>query len=242
MSSIYWSSSWRVHRALVKKERQNLLFYSYCLSALLVLIILSVLEETQFPLFTFILVSSSLAIAIVKKDLGNLGLTMTSFRSSFSPATICFLLIIIPIVIIEPYTHTFEHIIHLSMNQTPPDIAFVWFRNATKISQRIGTFAYLGLIGVFAEELLFRGFLIQYFKIKVGFLAILIQALPFMLLNAIVVFVIAPIDSAIYLFCYTLPLCSGLGWCSYKTNSIWPGVISLNLANFLYYFLLIDIL
>jgi len=88
-------------------------------------------------------------------------------------------------------------------------------------------------ITIFGEELFFRGYIYQKFKNKFNpFRAVIFQDFLFALPNLIVTFIMPLVAGIVYVFVYAfLGIgCIG-GYTAYKTDSIWPGLISASFMN-----------
>ena len=94
-------------------------------------------------------------------------------------------------------------------------------------------FLFSGLVTIFAEELFFRGWLLQLLQRRWSrWPAILLQALLFALLQAIPAFFLSPVQALVWIAAYSF-LGVGLinGWAASRTNSIWPGLIAATFMN-----------
>lgn len=94
-------------------------------------------------------------------------------------------------------------------------------------------FLYTTLITIFAEELFFRGWLLQWLGKRMPPLwAIILQALLFSIPQAIVALFLSPTQAVVYLAFDTF-LAIGVigGWAAWRTRSIWPSLITATLMN-----------
>jgi membrane protease YdiL (CAAX protease family) len=92
---------------------------------------------------------------------------------------------------------------------------------------------YSGLVTLFAEELFFRGWLLQLFRKRFGRTwAVILQALLFVLPNLFAALALPPLQGWVYALIYTWLGIGVLGgWAAARTGSIWPSLISATLCN-----------
>ena len=92
---------------------------------------------------------------------------------------------------------------------------------------------YSGLVTIFAEELFFRGWLLQLLQRRVskGW-AIAIQAALFTVPQLLAALMLSPVQAAVYAAVYSF-LAIGLvgGWAAARTQSIWPSLAAATLWN-----------
>lgn len=220
-----------MHRITVLKG----VVLSYLGGIFLLIIVLSTVLNTTLPMGTVCCILCC-AIVLMKTDLARLGLRRVALGRFFSTSLVCLLMMSLPVLLLEPFTNSYTRIIESILQAPVVDLAFISLKTPGVVGIFL-TISYLGCIGVAAEELFFRGVLIQTLKPRFKVASIPLQALAFVAMNMLIMLVASPRDSFIYLVCYTLPLSLGLGWAAYRTESIWPGLCALNLANVGYFLL-----
>lgn len=221
-------------------DRAAAIVGAYLLCAVALAIVLAVVLETALPVFTLIWLMVA-GVVLVRHGTDRLGLRRVPRPIFVSTTAICLLGVAGPALILEPLTKSYTRIIEAALDEPVVDLAFVGLADSSAAGALL-TVAYLGGIGFVAEELFFRGVLIQSFRVRLGWSVIVSQALGFVLLNSFILLVASARDGIIYLVGYTVPLGLVLGWAAHQTRSIWPGLCALNVANAAYFLVARDIL
>ena len=227
----------------VLTDRPNaatMLVCAYLLAAISLTILLTVVLDAGLPVFTLIWLLVA-GVVLLRHGTDRLGLRSVSRRTFLSMTGICLLGVAGPALILEPLTKSYTGVIEAALDEPTVDLAFAGLADSPTGGALV-TVAYLGAIGFVAEELFFRGVLVQSFRARLGRSVIVWQALGFVLLNSFVL-IVAPLgDGIVYLVGYTVPLALVLGWAAYRTGSIWPGLVALNIANAAYFLIAWDFL
>jgi membrane protease YdiL (CAAX protease family) len=88
---------------------------------------------------------------------------------------------------------------------------------------------------MFAEELFFRGWLLQFMVKRIPVRkALLLQAFLFTLPQAIAAVFLRPIQAYVYIIYSFIAVGLIGGWSAWKTKSIWPGLITVTLMNLIF--------
>lgn len=220
-----------------KKER---LFIVWAVSSLILVILVSIYYKTSFPLFTIIWISIPLGVVIRKKDAGAIGFQAIPIKEFIKYTLINLGLTLFIIGLFEPWSHTYEKLIRIIMDSETSDVTFVWLTKYSGIKSWISMLLFSGFVTMFAEEIFFRGWLLQYFKKRTNYsLAIIIQAVIFILPNTMVAFFMIPSQAIIYTVIYA-GVAIGIvgGWTTKCTNSIWPSLVSASIVNLILVLLL----
>ncbi len=200
--------------------------------ALIVLTAIVFIYKTSLPIFTYVWLVVPL-IVLIKDDIKILGTIKVSKSKIIKYTLIHFILLSLMYLIFEPWSNAYRLLIDIAVNANPPDPTFIWISNNSGVSSLIIMFLITLFITIFGEELFFRGYLYQKFKNKFNpFKAVIFQAFFFALPNLIVTFIMPLAAGIVYFFVYAFlgVGCIG-GYTAYKTDSIWPGLISASLMN-----------
>jgi len=216
------------------------LMLTWIILAFVILTSVVFIYNTSLPIFTYVWLIVTL-IVLINNKVNIIGSIKISKNKLIKYTFIHFLLLSLMYLIFEPWSKAYKLLINLAINATPPDPTFIWLSNGSEISSLIIMFLMTLFITIFGEELFFRGYLYQKFKDKYKPIkAIIIQAFLFALPNLIVTFMMPLVSGIIYVFVYAFlgVGCIG-GYTAYKTDSIWPSLISASLMNFLLVIILV---
>lgn len=135
--------------------------------------------------------------------------------------------------LVESWSHTYQSLVKRAMAGTPPDTTFAWLVRFRGLTSWGGLLLYSGLVTIFAEELFFRGWLLQSLQRKMnrGW-TILIQAALFTLPQLLAALLLSPLQGVVFAVVYSW-LGVGVvgGWAAARTQSIWPSLASATLWN-----------
>jgi membrane protease YdiL (CAAX protease family) len=221
-----------------KKER---LFIVWAVSSLLLVILVSIYYKTSFPIFTIIWISIPLGVVIRKKDAGAIGFRAIPINEFIKYTLLNLGLTLLIIGLFEPWSHTYQKLLELIIDSETADVTFVWLTKYSGMKSWLSMLLFSGFVTLFAEEVFFRGWLLQYFKERTNYYsAIIIQAVFFILPNTVVAFFMLPSQGIIYAVIYA-GLAIGIvgGWTTKCTNSIWPSLVSASIVNLILVLLLI---
>lgn len=208
--------------------------------SLVILTVIMVTMETSLPIFTYIWLLVPLFL-LFKKEVNYMGVRKITFKKVLKYSFLHFISIGIIYLIFEPWSKTYKLLIDFAVKSQPPDPTFIWLTFYDGFISYLLMFTITIFITIFGEELFFRGLLFNYFKEKIDvFLAIVLQAAIFAVPNLILALMMPGLQGFIYIFIYAFLAigCVG-GYTAYKTNSIWPSLISassMNLILVLIYF------
>ncbi|MGV8981669.1 CPBP family intramembrane glutamic endopeptidase [Clostridium sp.] len=213
-----------------KKEK---LFITWAVSSLLLVILVSMLFKTSFPLLTIIWISVPLAVVICKKDAGIIGFRPIPINEFFKFTLINLVLSLLIFGLFEPWSHTYQKLLRIIIGSETSDVTFVWLTKYSGIKSWLSMLLFSGFVTLFAEEIFFRGWLLIYFKKRINsYWAVIIQAVIFMIPNTFIAFFMIPAQGIIYTVVYA-GVAIGIvgGWTSNCTNSIWPSLVSASVFN-----------
>lgn len=197
--------------------------------------------DGAFPIFTVIWILVPLIAVAWTRDASKVGFRKISLREFIRVAAINISVLFLITLLVEPWSHTYQMLLEAALSSQPPDTTFAWFLRLPNVPALGAMLLYGGLVTLFAEELFFRGWLLQLFKRRWGATwSIAIQALLFTVPNLLATFVLPPLQSVLYVFVYSF-LAVGVigGWAASRTNSIWPSLFSVTVSNFLFVVLMV---
>lgn len=221
-----------------KKEK---LFIIWAVSSLLIVILISLFFKTTFPLFTIIWISVPLVVVIRKKDAGIIGFRPIPINEFIKFTLINLGLTLLICGLFEPWSHTYQKLLRIIISSETSDVTFVWLTKYSGIKSWLSMLLFSGFVTLFAEEIFFRGWLLQYLKRRTNsYWAVIIQAVIFIIPNTLVAFFMIPIEGIIYTVFYA-GVAIGIvgGWTTKCTNSIWPSLVSASIVNLIAVLLLI---
>ena len=205
---------------------------TWIILALLILTAVVFIYNTSIPIFTYVWLIVPL-IVLKNNDVNIIGTIKIQNNKLIKYTVIHFILLSIMYLVFEPWSNAYKLLIDLAVNSTPPDPTFIWLSNNIEMNSLIIMFLMTLFITIFGEELFFRGYLFQKFKDKYGSLkANIFQAFLFALPNLIVTFMMPLVSGIVFVFVYAFlgVGCIG-GYTAYKTDSIWPSLLSASLMN-----------
>lgn len=210
------------------------LFKLWIFIAMTSLLLTYFLFQTQFPLFSIIYLTIPFIVSRVKKDVKCIGFSAVKIRLLIKVTLLNLATALVLIGLCEPWSHIYGRLIELSKSAKTPDSTFIWLDRYPGWGV-ILMFIFTGIVSIFAEELFYRGLLLQTFKKRMKpFAAILLQATFFALPNIIVAFFMTTLQGVLYVLVYAF-LAIGVigGFVAHKTGSIWPSLISAIVLNLL---------
>jgi len=186
-----------------------------------------------FPIFTMILLVVPLVVLARRWDAQRIGIRPISPGDLVKFGGISLGGSLLLMAIFEPWSHTYRILLTLATSSPNPDTTFGWLLRFPGPAGWIGFTLFAGLVTLFAEELFFRGWLLQWLQLRMRLnLAIVLQALLFTLLQGLAAFLLPPLQGTLYGVVYSF-LAIGLigGWAAAKTRSIWPSLASATVYN-----------
>jgi membrane protease YdiL (CAAX protease family) len=201
--------------------------------ALLVLFPITRLLKASFPILTLAWIIIPLISVSRAKDTSRVGFRSVTRRRLLQTTAINLIGLLAIMLLFEPWSHTYQKLLALALSGQTPDTTFAWLIRFPRLPALAAMTLYSGLVTLFGEELFFRGWLLQLLQKRLGTtVAVIIQALLFVLPNLLVAFSLPILQGLIYGLIYTW-LAIGIvgGWAASRTGSIWPSLISATLCN-----------
>jgi membrane protease YdiL (CAAX protease family) len=210
-----------------KMKRTEIFALIWIIAALAVIYPVTVLLQGAFPVFTWLLLGVPLIALLRFRNAAQIGIRRVPWREVLKYAGLTLAGALILMAAFEPWSHTYQGLVQKALASPTPDTTFAWLTRFPGVAGWLGLALYSGLVTLFAEELFFRGWLLQLLKKRMKFWpAVLVQAACFTLLQALAALLLPPLQGALYAGVYSFLAIGVLGgWAAGKTDSIWPSLI-----------------
>jgi len=209
---------------------RDVLFVLWVVAGLVSLYPVATHLETGFPFFTVIWLVVPLMAVLRWRNAALVGFRTVPRRLFWVTTAINLGLLLLVIALFEPWSHAYGTLVR---EATKGDTTFAWLAHYNSPTGWLLMFLFSGLVTMFAEELFFRGWLLQLLLRRWNhWSAILLQALLFALLQALPALFLRPVQALVWVGAYSF-LGVGMinGWAASRTKSIWPGLIAATLMN-----------
>ena len=212
------------------------LFWSFLLwvgLALAALIPAMLLLDGALPVFTFIWLVAPLVAVLRSRDATRAGFRPIPWHECARYTAINLGALLLLMAAFEPWSHVYQTLVRAAVSASHPDTTFGWLVRFDGIAGWGGLALYSGLVTLFAEELFFRGWLLQWLMRRMRpAWAIVTQAVCFALPQAIAALLMPPVQGVLYVVVYSW-LAIGVvgGWAAARTRSIWPSLIAATICN-----------
>ena len=201
--------------------------------ALAVLVPATLFLQGSFPIFTVAWLIVPLLVVVRTRNANRAGFQGIPWRQFLGTTALNLSALLLISALVEPWSHTYRSLVKEAMAGTPPDTTFAWLVRFRGPAAWGSLLLYSGLVTIFAEELFFRGWLLQSLRRRMhkGW-AIVIQAALFTLPQLLAALLLSPLQDAVYTVAYSW-LAVGVigGWAAARTQSIWPSLASATLWN-----------
>ncbi len=201
--------------------------------AIIIAMTVMIVFKTQFSIFTFIWIIGTFISVLKRKNAESIGFNRVKINLLVKMTLINLVVSLGLISLFEIISRTYETLIEIACSSEMPDPTFVWLNEFPGITGYLSMFLFSSFVTIFAEEIFFRGVLLNYFSKKLGiWQGNIIQSVLFSLIHIIIALLMTPLQGIILVLGYGF-LIYGLlnGWTAYKTKSIWPGLITANINN-----------
>jgi membrane protease YdiL (CAAX protease family) len=179
------------------------------------------------PVFTFVLLLVPLASLVRHGDAARVGIRRVGLGVLARTTAIAAVAVAALTVAVEPWSGAFGALVEEALATDPVDTTFGWLARYDGPGAWAGFVLYSGLVTIFAEELFFRGWLLQLVGRHTGALrAIVAQAVLFSLLQLLPALLLSSLEAVVYVTVYSF-VAIGLvgGWAAWRTASIWPSLL-----------------
>lgn len=203
--------------------------------ALLLLYPASSLLHGAFPVFTLLWLVVPLVVVLRSKDAHQVGIRPIRWSEYAQVSAINLGILLLIALAVEPWSHTYQALISGATSAGQPDTTFAWLVRYDGLLAWGGMLLFSGLVTIFAEELFFRGWLLQLLQRHMGRTwAVVLQALLFTVPQGIAAFLLLPVQGVLYAVVYSwLGIGVVGGWAAARTQSIWPSLTAAVLFNFI---------
>lgn len=211
----------------------EVLFFAWVGLDILLLLPISVLLGGSFPIFTLIWLIVPLVAVLHSRDPGKVGFRPIAWTAFARTAAIAFGLFALVMLLFEPWSHVYGLLIKRALAEPTPDTTFAWVVRYPGWLGLLAMGLFTALVTIFAEELFFRGWLLQLLRRRMPrWPAILLQGALFSLSQALAAFIFPPLQAVLWIIIYAW-LGVGVigGWAAERTGSIWPSLASAVLMN-----------
>lgn len=206
--------------------------------ALLGLLFAPVLLEATTPIFQILWVAVPLLDLLRFRDPERVGFRPVAIRRIGTMAAAAGLAYGALLVAVEPWTGVYDQLLTLALEG--PDPTFAWLLRFESPVSWLGLALFSGFVTLYTEELFFRGWVLQALKRRTTPRAAVVgQALLFTLMQSIPVLFFDALQAVLYLLVYAFGLGVVVGTVAHRTDSIWPGLLVVTVANLILSVLLV---
>lgn len=186
--------------------------------------------DANLPIFTMIWLAAPLAIVVRSGDARGIGFAAVPWRQLAVMAGTNLGLLLLVMALFEPWVDAYGTLVR---EATAGDPTFAWLLHYPSPQRWLLMYLYSATVTIFAEELFFRGWLLQWLQRRTSpWRAILLQAALFALPQALPALFLTPLQAVVWIGAYAF-LGVGVvnGWSAARTGTIWPGAIAASLMN-----------
>lgn len=197
-------------------------------------IIFSFWQEISLPIFTLLFLLIPSIVLLTRKDAAKIGMGKIDGVKILKWAAINLGALILIYAIFEPWSGAYAFLLDEATKASATDPTFTWLKILDGVGGWVGMFMFSGLVTIFAEELFFRGWLLNLLKPKVGgFWANVIQAALFTLPQLVLALIMpTPMMGIVYGLVYAFGAIGMVnGYVALQTGAIWPNLIAATVMN-----------
>lgn len=216
-----------------REKSFQILAFLWLLAALLLTILVTFFLQGAFPIFTFAMLLPIFVGFARKRNAEAIGFRPLPLKELARYAILCLADSLFLMAVFEPWSHTYRALFTEAVSSSHPDAMFGWLARFPGLAGWAGFTLYGAFVALFAEEVFFRGWLLNWLKSQMSeWKAILWQAALFTLPQLLAAFLLPPLQGVLYAGVYSW-LAIGVvnGWAASRTRSIWPGLVSATLYN-----------
>ncbi len=218
--------------------RRETLFLLWTGLALAALVPFTIFLRAAFPILTVIWLIVPLVVVLITRDSSRAGFRAIPWKTFLVTAAINLVLLLLIAALVEPWSRAYRSLIQAALVSSPPDSTFAWLVRFTGVKAWAGLLLYSSLVTLYAEELFFRGWLLQALLRRMSKMwAILLQAALFTLPQLLAAFLLPPLQGVIYAVVYSFVSIGVVGgWAAARTGTIWPSLAAATVSNALFVF------
>ncbi|MFC6942578.1 CPBP family intramembrane glutamic endopeptidase [Salinirubellus sp. GCM10025818] len=198
--------------------------------ALAALVITPLILQTTTPIFQMFWLIVPFISLVRHRDTDRVGFRTPDRGQGLRAAIAAGIIYAILLILVEPWSGVYDRLLVLALEG--PDPTFAWLVRFDGLGGWVGLALFSGFVTLYSEELFFRGWLLQTLNRRTQpRVAIIGQAVVFSLFQSISVFFFEPFQTALYLLIYAFGLGVIVGAAAQRTQSIWPGLAVVTVAN-----------
>lgn len=198
--------------------------------ALAALMITPLILQTTTPIFQMFWLIVPLISLVRHRDTDRVGFRTPDRGIGLRTAIAAGIIYAILLILVEPWSSVYDQLLVLALEG--PDPTFAWLVRFDGLGGWVGLALFSGFVTLYSEELFFRGWLLQTLNRRTRpRVAIIGQAVVFTLFQSIPVFFFEPFQAALYVLIYAFGLGVIVGAAAQRTQSIWPGLAVVTVAN-----------
>jgi membrane protease YdiL (CAAX protease family) len=206
-------------------------FFAWVAAALALLWPVSQLVGGSLPVFTIVWLGVPLAAVLVWRDASQVGFRAVPLLEVAKVTGITLAGLALVTVAVEPWTGAYTRLVSMALGGN--DATFRWLVAFDGFTGWAGFVLFTLLVTIFAEELFFRGWLLNWLRghMPVAW-ALVVQAGLFTVPQVLAALLMPPLQGVVYAAAYAF-VGIGLigGWAAARTRSIWPSLIAAVVLN-----------
>jgi len=213
---------------------QETLALIWLLAALATAVLYPIWQDLNLPIFTLLFLVIPLVSLIITKDASRIGMGKINFTALLKWTGVNLGALILVYAVFEPWSGAYAFLLDEATGPASTDPTFALLTLVDGLGGWAVMFLFTALISIFAEEILFRGWLQNLLRPKVGNLwANVIQAGFFTLPQLILAFLMpSPVMGLVYGLVYAFGAIGMInGWVASRAGAIWPNLIAASLMN-----------
>jgi len=198
--------------------------------ALAALVSTPLILRTTTPIFQIFWLIVPLVSLVRHRDTDRIGFSTPGLKIGVQAVVAAGAAYAILLISVEPWSGVYEHLLVLALEG--PDPTFAWLVRIDGLGGWVGLTLFSGVVTLYSEELFFRGWLLQVLNRRTNpKMAVVGQAVAFTIFQSVPVFFFEPLQAVLYLLVYAFGLGVIVGAAAQRTQSIWPGLAVVTVAN-----------
>ncbi len=211
--------------------RGEWVFFAWVVAALALLWPVSQLVGGSLPVFSIVWLVVPLAAVLIWRDASRVGFRAVPLPEVAKVTGIALAGLALVTLAVEPWTGAYTRLVTMALGGR--DATFRWLVAFDGLTGWAGFVLFTLLVTIFAEELFFRGWLLNWLRghMPVAW-AVVVQAVLFTVPQALAALLMPPLQGVVYAAAYAF-VGIGLigGWAAARTRSIWPSLIAAVVLN-----------
>ena len=198
--------------------------------ALAALVITPLMLRTTTPIFQMFWLIVPFISLVRHRDTDRVGFRTPDREQGLRAAIAAGIAYATLLILVEPWSGVYDRLLVLAFEG--PDPTFAWLVRFDGVDGWVGLALFSGFVTLYSEELFFRGWLLQALNRRTTpRVAVAGQAVVFTIFQSIPIFFFEPLQAALYLLVYAFGLGVIVGAAAQRTQSIWPGLAVVTVAN-----------